>query len=152
MPKVTITARTQGAAEVARAFANLPRQARDELDEAKTDLSERLARIVRAAGRADTAQTARGLGGPANTVRATGGTTPAVRAGPHPLLFATEFGMDRRSGWYAAPRYLGSRRRQFRPHRGASSYWFFRTVDANQPMIDVAWSQACDAIVRRWSA
>ncbi len=152
MPKVTITARVEGAAETARAFANFPDQARKELDESKNDLARRLAQIVRAAGLADTAQTARGLGGPANTVRANPGPTPAVRAGPHPLLFATEFGMNRRSGWYAAPRYLGSRRRQFRPHRGQLGYWFHPAVEGAQPVIDAAWEQAKDAIIRAWGS
>lgn len=146
MAKVTLSAEVRGADEVARAFRRLPDDAKRELDETKKDLAERLARIVRAAGKASDRQSARA----ASTVRATGGDTPSITAGPHPLLFASEFGMNRRSGWYAASRYLGSRRRQFRPHRGQEGYWFYPTIREAKPIIDAAWDQACKAIVRAW--
>jgi hypothetical protein len=38
------------------------------------------------------------------TIRQRGET---VLAGPHPMLFGTEFGMNKKSGWYADERFRG---------------------------------------------
>lgn len=142
-----MTARTSGIAETLRAVRRLPPEARREARKATEELSERLARIAAAAGRADTRQSARA----ASTVRASRGTrTPAVTAGPHPLLFGSEYGADGRYGWYAAARYEDSPARQFRPHRGAASYWFHRSVEEAGPVIDAEWDQLMAAILRAW--
>lgn len=146
MAKVTIRADVRGADDIARAFRRLPEQARRELDSKKDELAGRLAQLAAAAARADTRQSAR----VASTVRAAKGAAPAIIAGPHPLLFGSEFGAFGRFGWYSRSRYLNSKPRQFRPHNGGVGYWFFPTVVENQPVIDAAWSQACDAIIRAW--
>jgi hypothetical protein len=142
--------KVRGAREVMRALEQLPADAQREARRGAVELSRELARIVRAAGRADTRQSARA----ARTVRtATAGTNPAVTAGPHPLLFGSEFGIKRRTGWYAKPQYRGvSPLRTFRPHRGNQSYWFFRAQDAAAPQIRQAHQEMVDAIVRSWSA
>ena len=70
--------------------------------------------------------------------------------GPHPLLFGSEFGMNRRSGWYADDRFRDSVGRQFRPHRGAGSYWFFKTAEQDQPEIQQALRETADEIVRNF--
>src|SRR5437762_1246487 len=87
----------EGAEEVRRALLKLPLQARDEARKGMTKLSRELAVIIRAAGRADSRQSARA----ARTVRANRGLSPGVVAGPHPLLFGSEFGALGRFGWYA---------------------------------------------------
>jgi len=141
--------KVRGAREVMRALDALPADARREARRGAVELSRELARIVRAAGRADTRQSARA----ARTVRtATAGTNPAVVAGPHPLLFGSEFGIKRRTGWYAAGRYDDSPARQFRRHRGNQSYWFFKAQDEAAPKIRRAHQEMVDAIVRSWSA
>lgn len=147
MAKVTITARVFGAAEVARAFRALPPEARRELDQTKDDLAQRLARLAKAAAQAHSRQAAR----VAPTVRPNAaGAGPAIVAGPHPFLFASEFG--------AGPWYGRNWRENGQPSNGQwkvrrpSGYWFFPTVEDNRAMIDAAWSQACDAIIRSWSA
>lgn len=147
MPSTEISWRFQGLNEVIRATRDLPDEAQREIADKREELSQRLATLVRAAGQASDRQSARA----ATTVRPGGGAQMVV-AGPHPLLFGSEFGALGRFGWYANRRYRGSRPRQFRPHRGAASYWFFRTIERHQPEIDEAWAQALDATVRAWSA
>jgi hypothetical protein len=148
MPRVTLSVEAIGLDETIRALRNLPEQVEDEIQKAREDLAEKLARYVKAAGRASDRQSARA----ARTVRATGGDTPTVIAGPHPLLFGSEFGANARYGWYRAGRYHRSSNRQFRTHIGAVGYWFQPTIRANQPTIDAAWEQATAAILRRWGA
>ena len=55
----------------------------------------------------------------------------------HKVLFGSEFG---------AKQYP-----QFRPHRGASSYWFFQTVERNQDEIGQQWREMADEIIDRWN-
>lgn len=137
-----------GDREVLRALRKLPDDAERELRDGMTQVSQQLAERVRAAGFADTRQSARA----ASTVQAVPGTSPRVQAGPHPMLFGSEFGILRRTGWYAKPRYLNSPERQYRPHRGSASYWFFRAQEDNQGWIDEQWRGVADAVVRDWNA
>jgi hypothetical protein len=129
---------------VVRALKRLPGQADEELKETARDLADKLSRITAAAGRSSSRQAARAAG----TVRVGGG---GVTAGPHPLLFGSEFGAFGRFGWYSAGRYARSPGRQFRPHLGGGSYWFFRTVD-HSPEPDNASRRLGDSIIGRWSA
>lgn len=138
----------RGLNEVLRALDRLPKQARDEMRDYTTLLARELAVKIRAAGRADTRQSARA----ATTVRASRGLTPTVTAGPHKLLFGSEFGATRRFGWYRKGRYHDSVGKQFRPHRGADSYWFFRTQQREQPLVDAQARAIGEAIIRDWSA
>jgi hypothetical protein len=139
----------RGDAEVRRALRRLPGDGQREARKGAVSLSRELANFIRAAGRADTRQSARA----SRTVRtATDGTDPAVVAGPHPMLFGSEFGIQRRTGWYAKPRYLDSPARQYRPHRGSSSYWFFKASREATPRIREAHAEMMDAIVATWSA
>jgi hypothetical protein len=68
------------------------------------------------------------------------------------LLFGSEFGMTRHSGWYNRRRYNDLPNHQFRPHLGGGSYWFFSTVEQNQPWIASEWGEAAEQVVREWSA
>lgn len=139
----------RGLDEVIRAADRLGPAVQDETDAAAEHAAQRLAELVRAAGHGSDRQSARA----AATVRVQGsGTDSSVVAGPHPLLFGSEFGALGRFGWYSKHRYINSHPRQFRPHRGSASYWFFRTIDANQATVDAEWARALDAIVRRWGA
>lgn len=141
--------RVRGDEEVIRALNALPRDARREARQGAVRLSRELANFVRAAGRADTRQSARA----SRTVRtATDGLNPAVVAGPHRLLFGSEFGVKRRFGWYARPRYRHSEKRQFRPHRGSASYWFFRAQDRADPLIRRELEETSERILSAWSA
>ncbi|MGL5910362.1 MAG: hypothetical protein ACRCZP_10205 [Phycicoccus sp.] len=128
-------------------LSRLPADARAELREGSRRIARALAAKAKAAGRAEGRQAARA----ATTVRALAGSTPAVTAGPHPLLFGSEFGATRKFGWYAAGRYYRSAAKQFKPHRGAGSYWFFTTLSREQPAVDAEYRGMADAIARRWA-
>jgi hypothetical protein len=133
--------------EVLRALRALPGEANDEMRVGTRKLSRTLADEARRAGEAYSPQAARA----ARTVRAVDGATPSVQAGPHVLLFGSEFGMTRHSGWYARRRYWNSTGRQFGRHLGGGSYWFFDTAE-NSPEIGEQWREMADGIIRRWGA
>ncbi|MGL5911657.1 MAG: hypothetical protein ACRCZP_16775 [Phycicoccus sp.] len=161
MARETLTVKIDmdGVRTTLRAFALLPKDASKALRTRSLGLSRALAETVRAAGQADGSQSA----AVAKTVKAGRDRVPVITAGGRrkvtstgaaasALLFGSEFGMSRRSGWYAARRYAGSPGRQFRPHRGRASYWFFRSVEDSQPVIGAAWNRAADDIIRAWSS
>jgi hypothetical protein len=138
-----------GLDEVLRALDQLPGQAQREARAGAVKVSRRLAVLIRAAARASDRQSA--VAG--RTVRtATDGLTPNVVAGPHPLLFGSNFGALGRFGWYSAGRYLNSRARQFRPHRGQNDYWFFSTAAESNAELAREYQDIADAIIRDWSA
>jgi hypothetical protein len=139
----------RGDREVLRALDRLPNDARREFEQGVDATADGLAQIVTAAGRADTRQSARA----ADTVRPEGGgLTPRIVAGPHALLFGSEFGAWRRFGWYSWALFRDSPARQFRPHLGQGSYWFFRAQEDAGPWVDEQWRRTLDAAVSTWSA
>lgn len=144
----TLEVRIRGLREVQRALDRLARDGRKELLAGQRTLARNLARDVKAAGRASSKQAARA----ASTVRAlTAGGNIGVRVGPHPLLYLSEFGMNRRTGWYAKPRYGHSPERQARPHV-QGSYWFFATIDARRGEVTDKSRNIADRIIASWSA
>jgi hypothetical protein len=152
-PTLRLNVRISGANEVLRALQGLPKDADRELQAEAFDISKSLADRIKAAGRADTRQSARA----ARSVREVkAGAWPAITAGgtkgSRPFLFGSEFGMTRKSGWYRKRRYFDSAGSQFRPHLGSGSYWFFKTAEREQPWIASEWHKAADAVVRKWSA
>lgn len=155
---LTVSVSTSGVRQVLKAFAKMPKEASDQLRDRSVALSENLARDVAGAARAHGGQAA--LMAP--TVKAVRDRVPAIAAGgskrvgrhktpAHALLFASEFGMNRKSGWYAAPQYRFSRGRQYAPHVGRHSYWFFSTVELHEPEISREWNHAADAIIRAFA-
>jgi hypothetical protein len=159
-----VNVRVDGVREVLAAFRRLPADANRELRESSVRIADTLAQRIRAAAAADSRQSA----AVAPTVKAVKDRVPAVQAGgakkvtrPNAsgrratasnLLFGSEFGATRHFGWYAKARYFDSTARQFRPHSGASSFWFFDTVERNQNTISDEWNQAADEIVRLWGS
>lgn len=151
---LTIRVRIDGAREVLAAFRKLPDDATTALRRRSLELSRRLADEAIAAGRADTAQSAAA----AKSVKAVRDRVPGVQAGGRmvvtssgatasDLLFLSEFGMTRRTGWFGRPRYGKSLERQARPHNGAASYWLIDTVTESTE-IGRAWLRAAGDIVR----
>lgn len=134
----------EGLNEVVRALRRLPGDADRELARSGRQLAQRLVDLTRAAGRGQSRQAARA----AATVRVGGG---GVTAGPHPLLYGTEFGANGRYGWYSARRYARSRGRQFPRHLGGGSYWFFRTAERSGAA-DEETRRLGDQIISDWSA
>lgn len=155
---LTIRVRIDGAREVLAAFRDLPKDAGVALRRRSLELSDSLAQQARAAGRADTAQSAAA----ARSVKAVKDRVPAVQAGGRmrvtssgasasDVLFGSEFGMSRRSGWFGRPQYRQSPARQFRPHGGAASYWLVDTVTESTD-IGRAWLRAAADIARAFEA
>lgn len=155
---LTVTVRIDGLRETLQAFREMPKDANDELRDRSRELAQVLADRARAAGQAEGGQAALVAG----TVKAARDRVPVVQAGgtrklgrhkapAWGLLFASEFGMTRRSGWYASPRYGRSTARQYQPHQGQQGIWFFPTVEGAQTEISRQWNQAADAIVRKFS-
>jgi hypothetical protein len=155
---LVVTVHIDGVRGTLAQFRGLPKDASNTLRDRSLELSKSLAEKVKAAAISEGGQAA--LMAP--TVKANRDRVPAVTAGglkkvgPHrvpayKLLFASEFGMTRRTGWYRVFRYRSSTGRQYKPHLGANSYWFFRTVEHNESEIGDAWNEAADDIVREFS-
>jgi hypothetical protein len=72
-----------------------------------------------------------------------------VIAGPHPMLFGTEFGMNRKSGWYADERFRHSTALQYFRHQN-DGYWWNPTIRRSKPDADAAVKRALDEAVRNW--
>lgn len=155
---LTVHVSTSGVRQVLRAFSKLPKEANEQLRDRSEGLAKDLAGDVAAAALMRGGQAA--LMAP--TVKAVRDRVPTItaggakRVGRHKasawrLLFASEFGMNRRSGWYAARQYAASTGRQYPPHVGRHSYWFFSTVELHEPQIAREWTQAADAIVRAFA-
>lgn len=140
-----VKVRIDGIREVLAQLDQIPPEATQLLRSKTREISNKLAANVKAAAVLDSRQSA--LMAP--TVKAGADVQPGVSAGggkrvgrnrvpANKILFGSEFG---------ATRY-----RQFRPHRGAASYWFFRTVERHQDEIDRDWQSMADEIVQRWHA
>lgn len=155
---LTVRMRAPGMRETLAAFRYLPKEANQELRQSSLRIAALLAESAKDASGIDAQSAAVG-----KTVRAIKDRVPVVQAGgarrvtstgtrAHELLFLSEFGMTRRSGWYASPRYGRSEGRQAAPHQGRRGRWFFPTVEREQPRVVAEWDRAADAIVRRFGA
>jgi len=155
---VSLPVEIDGVRETLAAFRRLPKEASQSLRERTLTLAELLARSAKAAGRSAGPQAALVAG----TVKAKRDRVPAVtvggsgavgrhRAPVYGLLFASEFGMNRRSGWYSASRYGGSAGQQYHPHIGTQGYWFYPTLRRQGPAIGRAWTAVADDIIEEFS-
>ncbi|PRX48685.1 hypothetical protein B0I33_104503 [Prauserella shujinwangii] len=155
---LTVNLYISGLRPTLAAFRELPKDANNELRDRSRELAETLAGRIRTAAQAEGGQAAL----LARTVKAQRDRVPVVSAGgtrklgrhrapAWALLFAAEFGMNKRSGWYARPRYRGSSGRQYPPHSGQDGYWFFPTAREFEPEMGRQWRQAADAIIRRFA-
>lgn len=143
--RLNVTVR--GDREILAALRRLPREADDEVRDGAARLAQTLAR--RARGLASSDRQARAA---ARTVKVVRDRFPAITAGPEKRLMGSEFGITRRTGWYAKPRYWDSPARQYRPHRGRASYWFFLAQERSEDEIAAGMRDILDAVARRWSA
>jgi hypothetical protein len=152
---LTVVVHIDGVHETLAAFRQMDKSSQDKLRAASFDLATMLAGKAQAAARAESGQAA--LLAP--TVRAVRDRVPVVQAGgarrvgrkrapAWGILFGSEFGMNARSGWYAAPKFDNEPRRQYKRHNGSQGYWFFPTVEENQDEIAKGWNKAADAIIR----
>jgi hypothetical protein len=145
--------RVEGLRETLRAFDKLAAEAQAEMVESANKLAKELADLARAAGKAEGRQAKLA----ANTVEVfKGKRLPTIRAGAkgakrdRAVTLGSEFGATRRFGWYAKGRYYDSVGRQYRPHQGAFSYWFFRTIEDNDKRIGAVYAEALDRMADKW--
>lgn len=151
--KVTIT----GVRATLAKLKYLPKEASDKLRDESQKLASFLALNAKSAGYAEGRQ----VGLVAGTIKAVRDRVPSVTMGgsqrlgrnrkpAYGLLFAAEFGMDGRSGWYGASKYGHSAGRQWHPHAGTDGYFFFKTVDRNAGQIDAAWNRVADDVINEF--
>lgn len=156
---LTVNLHLAGARETLAALRTLPKDASKELRDASKRIADDIAEKVKTAAVAEGRQ-ARVL---ARTVKAHRDRVPVVVAGgmtrlgrhrvpAYTLLFGSEFGMNRRTGWYARERFRASTGRQYKPHRGQQGRWFFPTVEAEQAEISRQWREAADSVIAKFAA
>ena len=134
----------RGEEKVQAAAAKLPGDASRAMTKEKRRLAKNLAaRLRRAVIRGSKTTMGRKV---RPTIHQSGET---VTAGPHPMLFGTEFGMNRKSGWYADERFRNSEARQYFRHQN-DGYWWNPTIRAAKPDADEAVRRALDDAVSRW--
>jgi len=142
---LTVRIHIDGVREVLAALRALPKDANVELRKAALDLSKTIAAEARQAGINEGRQASL----VATTVRAARDRLPVVVAGgnrklgsnrapAYKLLFGSEFG--------------ATRLKQYKPHVGRGSYWFFQSIDDNRVQIQKRWLDAADEIIRKYSA
>lgn len=142
---LTLRLNIAGINETLRKFREMPKEASDELRDASKEIADDLAAKTKGAATSDSPQSA--LIAP--TIKAVRDRVPVVQAGgtkrvgrnrvpAYKVLFGSEFGSNNL--------------RQFRPHRGAASYWFFKAVENEQSNIAEKWNQAADRIINKWGS
>lgn len=140
---LTVRIHIDGVREVLAALKQLPKDANKELRAAALDLSKTIAAEARQAGINEGRQASL----VATTVRAARDRLPVVVAGgnkklgrnrepAYKLLFGSEFG--------------ATRLKQYKPHVGRGSYWFFQSIEDNRVTIQKRWLDAADEIVRKF--
>lgn len=144
--------RIEGATALLRAFDQLPDDAQRIVRERSEELARELVDAITVAAQMRGRQAAMA----ASTVKVEPGNKPVISAGKRGpkkargVLFGTEFGATRRFGWYSAGRYYNLPNKQFPPHRGSNSYWFYKTIDRNERRIGQAYVEMLDAISQQW--
>lgn len=140
---LTVKISIDGVRPTLAALSTLPKAANDELKDASGELAGELAVKARAGGAAEGRQAAI----VAATVKVRRDRLPVVQAGgsaligrnrkpAYKLLFGSEFG--------------AVVLRQYKPHIGRGSYWFFKTIEDNQAAIGRAWTEAADKIIHKF--
>lgn len=154
---LTFTVRIDGLRETLARFRDLPKEASDQLRTDTQKLAQTLADSATRAGTEQGSQAAL----VARTVKARRDRVPSVQAGggtrlgrygapASALLFGSEFGMNRHSGWYRKSRYDDSVGFQYHPHTGQEGAWFFPTVEREATHISETWQRIADDIVDRF--
>jgi hypothetical protein len=154
----------EGATEVERALEKLVPDAKGAMAKEKRRLAKNLAAKLRRAvisktkvSRQTSPESRRGGRGASHrpmgirvrpTIKQVG---DKVIAGPHPMLFGTEFGMNRKSGWYARPEFASNPSLQYFRHQN-DGYWWRPTILRSKPEMDQAVKRVLDDTLNHWSA
>lgn len=144
--------KVKGAKEVERALDKLPADVQSALAKEKRRLAKNLVAKLRRAVISGTkvGPSGRPMGTKVlPTIRQSGDD---VTAGPHPMLFGTEFGMNRKSGWYDKPWFQDNPHLQYFRHAGRDGYWWNPTIRRSEPDAEAAVQRAVDDALNHWSA
>lgn len=150
---LTLKIEIEGVRETLALFRKMPKAATVELRNASQRIAEIVADAARAGARAEGSQAALLI----PSIKPVRDRVPAVQVGGSmpvgrnavpawQILFVSEFGMDKRSGWYAADKYKGSPTRQHHPHQGNVGRWFFPSVEPLASVIEREWNAAAERI------
>lgn len=151
---IRVRVRIEGLRELLRAYEELPDDAKAEVQEASNRLATELSHYARFNAQARGRQATMA----ATTLKVEPGFKPAVTAGKRgtraarAIVHGTEFGATRHFGWYSKRRYFDSDGKQFPPHWGSSTYWFFRAQEEHGPRIGQEYSDVLASICRQWGA
>lgn len=160
MARDRISIEIDGLRETRRALRQLPEDAQTQIKNRSKELSETIAQYARSAAAADDAPQTKLL---VSTISAVKGVVPNVKVGgskkvgryrkpASAVVFGSEFGMTKHSGWYAKRKYSDERGLQYhRPHNGNRGYWFFPTVEQHESYIVSEWQAAADAVIRQFA-
>jgi hypothetical protein len=151
--KVTIT----GVRETLALFRQMPKEANAELRSASLRIAEMVAEAARVGANLEDDQAALLV----PTIRAVRDRVPAVQVGGSKrvgrnkaqagdILFVSEFGANRRTGWYGTRKYSASTGQQHKPHQGQVGRWFFPSVEPLGQRIDREWNAAAERIAGRF--
>jgi hypothetical protein len=142
---IVVRVKIGGARETLAAFRRLPKEASNELRDANQKISEHLADKIRAAARSSDAQSALVAQG----IKAKRDRVPAIQAGGRTKVGRNRSPLDK---ILFGANFGATQLKQFRPHRGGGDddYWFFSTVEREEPRIVEAWTEAADRILTQW--
>lgn len=154
---LTIKVRIDGVRETLALFRQMPKDATAELRTASQRIAEHVADRARVAAVLEDDQAALLV----PTIKVVRDRVPAVQVGgakrvgrneapAWALLFVSEFGMNRRSGWFAAAKYNESGSVQHKPHTGNRGHWFFPTAEAEQDYMNREWNAAAERIAGKF--
>lgn len=144
----------EGAKEALAAFRQLDKDAQKRAREKTKEVSEVLARRIRAAAPADRRyavleQSVKAGKDRAPVIRIGGRQTPRVSGGggPAQLVIGMEFGADQAgpNAWRFPPRTP-------KRGRGNAGYWIFPTASREQRSIVKLWQESLDPDMRRWAS
>lgn len=158
---LTVNLHIEGARQVLASFRELPKEATVAIRDAAGKIAAGLVPDIKAAAGRDRSPQSRLL---APTVKVRRDRVPSIQAGgasrvgrkkapAFSILFASEFGMTRRTGWFGRSQYAGETGLQYhKRHQGQQGSWFFPTVEKNEAEIANGWLKAADEIVREFQA
>ena len=137
----------KGAREVERALAKLPADVQKAVDKEKRRLAKNLAARLR---RAVISGSKGRMGSKVRPgIHQSGDTVTANNDSG--MLYGTEFGMNKKSGWYGRPEFRSHPHLQYFRHSGRG-YWWNPTIERSQPQADEAVKRVVDDALNQWSA
>jgi ABC-type nitrate/sulfonate/bicarbonate transport system substrate-binding protein len=153
---ISVSLKIDGARATLRAFSKLGKDANKALREANKEISRDLAGKIAAAARASDAQSA----AVAKSVKAKSDRVPSVEAGGRRLATKQRRRSSGQRKTQAGDLLFGSNfgatfLPQFRRHNGGAGsddYWFYSTVEENEPRIVKEWEDARDRLLSEWGS